>query len=41
MINFDNVILDTDFASVSMRAESYGHGRSSDPNHFYSNETTK
>ena len=24
-----------------MRAESYGHGRSSDPNRFYSNETTK
>jgi hypothetical protein len=36
LINFDNVILDTDFASVSMRAESYGHARSSDPNQFYS-----
>lgn len=31
LINFDNVILDTDFASVSFRAESYGHARSSDP----------
>lgn len=38
LINFDNVILDTDFASVSFRAESYGHARSSDPGQFYSGE---
>ena len=32
MINFDNVILDTDFASVSFRDERYGHhARGSDP----------
>ena len=34
LINFDNVILDTDFASVSFRDERYAHGRHSDPNIF-------
>ena len=36
LINFDNVIVDTDFASISFRAESFGkkNGRSSDPPHF-------
>ena len=38
LINFDNVILDTDFASVSYRAESYGHKRSSDPQQMFSSE---
>jgi hypothetical protein len=39
LINFDNVILDTDFASVSFRAESYGHKRSSDPSQIFGTES--
>lgn len=39
LINFDNVILDTDFASVSFREEQYVRKRSSDPSQFYSQQS--